>query len=117
MTEYEKWQIDNMTNGVYVGQLDKVLFPSQDVKNAYEAGAQSERNKHRLIPVTERLPDENDGEVHKNCGWGDRYCDFVKLLVSKEGEKYLSTELFNLTDGKFEECDNKIIAWQPLPEA
>jgi hypothetical protein len=30
-------------------------------RQAFEAGQQSERDKHRWIPVTERLPTEKDG--------------------------------------------------------
>jgi len=123
MTKFEEW-LDFAFPYETVEKMKsdkKSYIDFNDLQSAYNAGysagEKSEREKYRLIPVTERLPNENDGEVHKNCGWGERHCDFIKVLASLEGEKYLSTELFNLTDEKFEVNDNTVIAWKPLPEA
>jgi hypothetical protein len=45
LTDYELWQIECMADGIYIPSLDKVLFPAQTVKNAFEAGAASRQEE------------------------------------------------------------------------
>ncbi|VVB60745.1 Uncharacterised protein [uncultured archaeon] len=64
--EFEEWKENHVilgTNEVISKIDDKPMLRDIDVLQVgYEAGQQSERDKHRWIPVTERLPTENDGK-------------------------------------------------------
>lgn len=118
--EYSK-SYSSKTQSLYdtIGAVSKFLIPDLDRfrQESYEAGQQSERDKHRWIPVTERLPTEKDGqkcsvyvgkkeELHKNC---------VSVLTSDCIR--VSQECFDLDKKEFCINNDAIAKWQPLPEA
>jgi len=63
--EYSK-TYSSKTQSLYdtIGAVSKFLIPDLDRfrQESYGAGQQSERDKHRWIPVTERYPNEHDGK-------------------------------------------------------
>jgi hypothetical protein len=98
------------------GEDDRPIT-QQDIKNAFEAGMNAEKTKHRWIPVTERLPtEEDDTEYIPNL-------ETVNVFVS-DG-KHRDIGCFDLKEKCFiDPCDylvdvelQNIVAWQPLPEA
>ena len=80
----------------------------KDSQDAFEAGQQSERNKHRWIPVTERLPTEKDGDYDN-----EHNCVIVNVKFS---DNSVSSAFCDLSE-KYFECLRKPVSWQPLPEA
>ena len=111
--EFEKWFRD-----IYrCCDEDSVLCAfEKDSQDAFEAGQQSERNKHRWIPVTERLPTENDGKPEYE---GDeRYTRIIVHITEYYGKKWdrvMEIRFFEGTD--FSQFCYKFDKWQPLPEA
>ena len=90
------------------------------------AELQEEREKHRWIPVTERLPEEHDSiftrlngtEKWKN-GMFKRRSDNVLVTVKYE-DGMVHTESAHTTDGvwktDYKVKGGKVVAWIPFPE-
>jgi hypothetical protein len=74
---------------------------------SFRAGAQSERDKHRWIPITERLPEPDVN---------------VLALFEYRGEKMQWICYYSPRTGVWHVCFPheavvKVSSWQPLPEA
>lgn len=90
------------------------------------AELQDEREKHRWIPATERLPEEHDSiftrlngtEKWKN-GMFKRRSDNVLVTVKYE-DGMVHTESAHTTDGvwktDYKVKGGKVVAWMPFPE-
>lgn len=117
--EYSK-SYSSKTQSLYdtIGAVSKFLIPDLDRfrQESYEAGQQSEREKHRWIPVTERLPTKHDGKPEYE---GDeRYTRIIVHITEYYGKKWdrvMEIRFFEGTD--FSQFCYKFDKWQPLPEA
>lgn len=107
---FEKWY------GDFQKQQGERRITVKDMFEAYKAGQQSERDKYRWIPVTERLPTENDGKPEYE---GDeRYTRIIVHITEYYGKKWdrvMEIRFFEGTD--FSQFCYKFDKWQPLPEA
>lgn len=111
--EYSK-SYSSKTQSLYdtIGAVSKFLIPDLDRfrQESYEAGQQSEREKHRWIPVTERLPTKHDGETELYEAHNT-----VEVLIKRyiDGKYYYTVCLFFLDTNTFPlDC---VVSWQPLP--
>lgn len=87
---------------------------------------QEEREKHRWIPVTERLPEEHDSIFAKLNGtakWRNgmfktRSDDVLVTVKYEDGME--CTEQAHTTDGVWKTAhkvlEGKVVAWMPFPE-
>lgn len=90
------------------------------------AELQEEREKHRWIPVVERLPEERDSifarlnstEKWKNGMFKKRSDDVLVTVKYEDGTVH--TEQAHTTDGVWrtahEILRGKVVAWRPFPE-
>lgn len=120
--EFEKWlkSMNDKDEGTKLlelcsqGEWDHYLPDYRDIEKiqqeAYEAGQRSERNKHRWILVTERLPTEKDGK--KYTEHGDSMVDVVVCDCNAE----IYTCSYNLRKNDWECGYDGHVKWQPLPE-
>ena len=87
---------------------------------------QEEREKHRWIPATERLPEEHDsifarlnGTEKWRNGMFKRRSDNVLVTVKYE-DGTVHTEQAHTTDGvwktDYKVKEGKVVAWMPFPE-
>lgn len=115
--EFEKWFRDNYR----CFDEDSVLCAfEKDLQDAFEAGQQSERNKHRWIPVTERLPDENEDVFikYKDCNGEIKTCaGYYAHYTPSEDEigygKTLYIPYFDDEDDHYSDLsDYEIISWK-----
>ena len=90
------------------------------------AELQDEREKHRWIPATERLPEEHDsifarlnGTEKWRNGMFKRRSDNVLVTVKYE-DGTVHTESAHTTDGiwktDYRVKEGKVVAWMPFPE-
>ena len=90
------------------------------------AELQEEREKHRWIPATERLPEEHDsifarlnGTEKWRNGMFKRRSDNVLVTVKYE-DGTVHTEQAHTTDGvwktDYKVKEGKVVAWMPFPE-
>jgi hypothetical protein len=103
MTEFDKWYND------YSLCRDDEHITRWSMEKAFEAGAQSERDKHRWIPVTERLPEDGIlvlAKFHQNEEYKEHY-----EIVQQFNKNWYNM----IMEHPFSESEP--IAWQPLPEA
>jgi hypothetical protein len=107
MTEFDKWYND------YSLCRDDEHITRWSMEKAFEAGAQSERDKHRWIPVTERLPETGVRVFIKS--------EFRAMQIGLLLEVSISNiSMFIWHDDNYVgicESHDKVISWQPLPEA
>ena len=90
------------------------------------AELQEEREKHRWIPVVERLPEERDSifarlngtEKWKNGMFKKRSDDVLVTVKYEDGTVH--TEQAHTTDGvwktDYKGKEGKVVAWMPFPE-
>jgi hypothetical protein len=103
MTAFEKW-IESDATTDFMEASEKHIKDSKNMdmfKIIFEAGAQSERDKHRWIPITERLPEDDEHVLGLSSEKGVFICAYVS------GYGWAG-------DSDFDPCTD-IVAWQPLP--
>jgi hypothetical protein len=100
---YEDWaSMDDLYMLLHTYVSDKLLKQLFDAGK--KAGIESEKEKHRWIPVTERLPEDDEQILTKSR-------DGSILMMF-----YYKKQFCLYIDGQ-NCCANDIIVWQPLPEA
>ena len=92
-------ELDERTRQRLYGALCKLM--AYEDTGLEPAGVAEEREKHRWIPVEERLPDKRG-----------------RYLVTAEsaGYRFLLLGHYNGPDWTEERSDQRFIAWMPLPE-
>lgn len=110
-SELHDWEYDiEESSG---NNAEKMLEIAQDIYNtAFVRGRNSMTwEQTRWIPVSERLP--NPGEYNEDV---DRYYlvqnEYSDMLVARYAKKGYWEQIY-----QFGEIKEKIVAWQPLPEA
>lgn len=116
--EFEKWYEKE-----YGSDEDEMSLGHERIsREAFQAEQQSERDKNRWIPVTERLPTEKDGVVSKvgewDFGFGNIDDDYVgdKIISVLTSDGKTSHENIYDFDKKEFTANYNVIKWQPLPE-
>ena len=120
--EFEEWKSKKGSQRII--NYMEYPKPEENAQAIYEAGQQSERDKHRWIPVTERLPDEYEVVFIKYKGCNDEIktcAGYYAHYAPSEDEigygENMYIPYFDDDDDHYSMLSYyEIISWQPLPE-
>lgn len=118
--KFEDKKIFETWYDVFQKQQGERNITVKDMFEAYKVALQLERNKHRWIPVTERVPIKEDGV---EFGEGKTYNVEVIGVIDNYRNKSVGIVKYFINKAKFGYYDTdgfteiSVIKWQPLPKA
>ena len=111
---YEDWAaMDDLYMLLHTYVSDKLLKQLFDAGK--KAGIESEQEKRRWIPTTERLPTKEDGEVIRSYAYDSSVVYYIVVIIKTKELNYSIPSKFYFDKNNFSD-KYTVIAWKPLPE-